>query len=69
MARSGADFSDQDPKQAMLDIKWIRDDPAALDRARARRGLPPVADRIVGLDTERLGERGVPPADGVRDLR
>ena len=53
MARSGADFSDQDPKQAMLDIKWIRDDPAALDRARARRGLPPVADRIVGLDPER----------------
>jgi len=37
----------------MLDIKWIRDDPAALDRARARRGLDPVAAELVRLDAER----------------
>ncbi|MEQ8344467.1 MAG: serine--tRNA ligase [Sneathiellaceae bacterium] len=37
----------------MLDIKWIRDDPAALDRGRAARGLDPVAAEILRLDAER----------------
>lgn len=37
----------------MLDIKWIRDDPAALDRARAARGLDPVAAEVLRLDAER----------------
>ena len=34
----------------MLDLKWLRDDPDALDRALARRGLPPVAARLRARD-------------------
>lgn len=37
----------------MLDIKWIRDNPADLDRALERRGSEPVAARIVALDEAR----------------
>jgi seryl-tRNA synthetase len=37
----------------MHDIRAIRADPAAFDAAMARRGLPPVADSIVTLDTDR----------------
>ncbi len=37
----------------MHDMKLIRADPAAFDAAMARRGLPPVADSIVTLDTDR----------------
>ncbi|MBN9431983.1 MAG: serine--tRNA ligase [Bosea sp.] len=37
----------------MLDIKWIRDNPAALDRALTRRGAPPAAEVILGIDEER----------------
>jgi seryl-tRNA synthetase len=37
----------------MLDIKWIRDNPAALDRALTRRGAPPAAEIILGIDEER----------------
>ncbi len=34
----------------MFDAKVIRDDPAAFDTARAKRGLPPIADKILRLD-------------------
>jgi seryl-tRNA synthetase len=37
----------------MHDIRAIRADPAAFDVAMARRGLPPVAARIMALDSER----------------
>jgi len=37
----------------MHDIRAIRQDPAAFDRDLARRGLPPRAEEIVRLDTER----------------
>jgi len=35
----------------MLDIRWIRDHPDLLDRALARRGLEPQAERVLALDT------------------
>ena len=37
----------------MHDIKWIRDNPAAFDRALARRGLPPEAGKLIELDERR----------------
>ncbi|MCX5515129.1 serine--tRNA ligase [Kaistia algarum] len=37
----------------MLDIKWIRENPAAFDRALSHRGAPPSAEVILGLDEER----------------
>ncbi len=37
----------------MLDIKWIRDNPEALDRALASRGAAPEAARLIALDEER----------------
>jgi seryl-tRNA synthetase len=37
----------------MLDIRWIRDDPDALDRALARRGQQPAARAILDLDERR----------------
>ena len=37
----------------MHDIKLIRDNPKAFDAARARRGLEPVADRLLSLDDAR----------------
>ena len=37
----------------MLDIKWIRENPAAFDRALARRGAPPASESVLGLDEER----------------
>src|SRR3954469_21996761 len=37
----------------MLDIKWIRDNPDALDRALAKRGAEPQAAWLVGLDEAR----------------
>ncbi len=37
----------------MLDIKWIRENPAAFDRALARRGAAPSAEAVLGLDEER----------------
>jgi seryl-tRNA synthetase len=37
----------------MHDIKWVRDNPAAFDRALARRGLPPQAGRLVEIDERR----------------
>ena len=35
----------------MLDIKWIRDNPDALDAALARRGAEPIAASVIELDT------------------
>ena len=37
----------------MLDIKWIRDNPAALDAALKRRGAEPQADALIALDEKR----------------
>lgn len=37
----------------MHDIRTIRDDPAAFDAALARRGLAPVSDQLIQLDTIR----------------
>ncbi|WP_119422915.1 serine--tRNA ligase [Desertibaculum subflavum] len=37
----------------MLDIRWIRDNPAALDSALSARGAAPVAQAIVDLDQRR----------------
>lgn len=37
----------------MLDIKWIRENPEALDLALTRRGAAPLADRLVALDESR----------------
>jgi seryl-tRNA synthetase len=37
----------------MHDIKWIRDNPEAFDRALARRGLPAESKRLLTLDEDR----------------
>ncbi|MCZ7656690.1 MAG: serine--tRNA ligase [Xanthobacteraceae bacterium] len=37
----------------MHDIRWIRDNPDAFDRALARRGLPGEAQRLVAIDERR----------------
>jgi seryl-tRNA synthetase len=37
----------------MHDIKWIRDNPAAFDRALARRGLPSQSGRLIEIDERR----------------
>jgi seryl-tRNA synthetase len=37
----------------MHDIKWIRDNPDAFDRALARRGLPGEANRLIAIDERR----------------
>ena len=37
----------------MHDIKWIRDNPEAFDRALARRGLAGEAQRLIALDERR----------------
>ncbi len=37
----------------MHDLRWLRDDPGAFDRALARRGLPPAAADILAVDSER----------------
>jgi seryl-tRNA synthetase len=37
----------------MHDIKWIRDNPDAFDRALARRGLPGEAKRVIEIDERR----------------
>src|SRR2546427_5617486 len=37
----------------MHDIKWIRDNPDAFDRALARRGLPGEAQRLIAIDERR----------------
>jgi seryl-tRNA synthetase len=42
----------------MHDIKWIRDNPAAFDRALARRGLPPQAGTLIAIDERRRAAIG-----------
>jgi seryl-tRNA synthetase len=42
----------------MHDIKWIRDNPAAFDRALARRGLPPEAAKLIKVDEDRRAAIG-----------
>ncbi|PWL18008.1 serine--tRNA ligase [Falsochrobactrum shanghaiense] len=37
----------------MLDIKWIRDNPDALDKALARRGAGPLSAELIALDENR----------------
>jgi len=37
----------------MFDLKWIRDNPAAFDRGRERRGLPPLSADVLALDRRR----------------
>ena len=37
----------------MLDIKWIRDNPDAVDRGLARRGLEPLSGTVLAIDQER----------------
>ena len=37
----------------MHDIRWIRDNPDAFDRALARRGLEPQAERLIEIDERR----------------
>ena len=37
----------------MFDVKWIRDNPEAFDRGRARRNLPPLSAEIVAFDASR----------------
>jgi len=37
----------------MLDIKWIRENPEALDRALRNRNAEPAAERLIGLDAAR----------------
>jgi seryl-tRNA synthetase len=42
----------------MHDIKWIRDNPAAFDRALARRGLAPEAAKLIAIDERRRAAIG-----------
>src|SRR3954451_19715517 len=37
----------------MIDLKWLRDNPAAFDRALARRGMEPAAASVLAVDEER----------------
>src|SRR5687768_3549611 len=37
----------------MLDIRWIRENPAALDRALVARGAHPAASELIALDEAR----------------
>ncbi|MDP3527467.1 MAG: serine--tRNA ligase, partial [Hoeflea sp.] len=43
----------------MLDIKWIRDNPAALDAALAKRGAGPQSASLVALDEARRSHVGL----------
>ncbi|MGE0255692.1 MAG: serine--tRNA ligase [Alphaproteobacteria bacterium] len=41
----------------MLDIRWIRDNPEALDKALARRGAPAAAATVLAADAVRRGKQ------------
>jgi seryl-tRNA synthetase len=41
------------PGTTMLDIKWIRDNPEALDAALAKRGAEPLSASLIALDEKR----------------
>jgi seryl-tRNA synthetase len=52
----------------MLDLQWIRDHPAELDRGLGRRGLPPRAAEVLALDREwRAAETGAQEARARRN--
>src|SRR5689334_669259 len=36
----------------MHDLRWIRENPAELDRGLERRGLPPCAEQVLAFDRE-----------------
>jgi seryl-tRNA synthetase len=36
----------------MFDVKWIRENPEAFDRGRARRNLPPLSAEVIALDAK-----------------
>src|SRR6202035_3999717 len=40
-------------RKSMHDIRFIRDNPDAFDKALARRGLEPQAQRLIALDEQR----------------
>jgi seryl-tRNA synthetase len=42
----------------MLDIKWIRENPAALDAALAKRGAEPQSEQLIALDEARRSHVG-----------
>jgi seryl-tRNA synthetase len=42
----------------MYDIKWIRDNPDIFDKGRRRRGLDPLAERLLALDDARRAAIG-----------
>jgi seryl-tRNA synthetase len=50
-ARGPFTFGDR----SMIDIKWVRDNPDALDAALAKRGAPAQAASLVSLDEKRRG--------------
>ncbi|MGZ0188148.1 MAG: serine--tRNA ligase, partial [Alphaproteobacteria bacterium] len=37
----------------MLDVRWARENPEALDKALARRGVAPISARVLALDVDR----------------
>ena len=37
----------------MYDIKWIRENPEIFDKGRQRRGLEPLAEKLLALDDVR----------------
>ena len=37
----------------MLDVRWARDNPEALDKALAMRGAAPISSRVLELDASR----------------
>ena len=41
----------------MLDIRWIRDNPDAFDAALKKRGMEPLATRLIDLDARRRGSQ------------
>ncbi|CDM57540.1 seryl-tRNA synthetase [Rhizobium favelukesii] len=42
-----------DPGTTMLDIKWIRENPEALDAALAKRGAEPLSESLIAVDEKR----------------
>ena len=51
----------------MFDVKWIRENPEAFDRGRARRNLPPLSAEIVAGDAN---PRAAPtPGEEIRARR
>ena len=51
----------------MYDIKWIRENAAAFDKGRRRRGLEPLADLLLALDDKRRA--AIAKAQGAQERR